>query len=198
VAESPDPATAREEAERLVATAIGAATMAARQVGRTRRGPGESLPGALGPLADALYDTARSALGFGHNPSDYKVANGSPECCVCPVCRVIAAMRDPNPETAERLATGAGDLAAGVASFLRSVTGTDSPPASAPAAPAAADQGQVGVVRRSNHDHSPLIGEERDVWRAATHESPAPAPKPMAKKAVKPAAPPAGDGDEAR
>lgn len=197
MAESPsiDPASAREEAERLVATAIGAATIAARQIGRTRRGPGESLPGALGPLADALYDTARSAFGLGHNPSDYRVANGSPECCVCPVCRVIAAMRDPSPETAERLATGAGDLAAGVASFLRAAS--------------SADQGLVGADRRSNHPNESLIdeeigeeiGEEGDVWRAATRApeaEAAPARKAMAKKAVKPAVKPAGDGDEAR
>ena len=48
-----------------------------------------------------------------------RFATGRPECCVCPVCRAIAALRDPSPELAERLATGAGDLAAGVASLLR-------------------------------------------------------------------------------
>src|SRR5439155_390062 len=47
------------------------------------------------------------------------IATGSPECCVCPLCRVIAAMRDPSPEFAERLATGAGDLATGLAGVLR-------------------------------------------------------------------------------
>jgi hypothetical protein len=71
----------REEAERLVATALAAASMA-----------------------------ARSTAGF---------ATGSGECCVCPLCKAIAAARDPDPEFAERLATGAGDLAAGVASILR-------------------------------------------------------------------------------
>ncbi|GAA3451068.1 hypothetical protein [Dactylosporangium matsuzakiense] len=71
----------REEAERLVAAALAAMSMA-----------------------------ANSTTGF---------ATGSAECCVCPLCKAIAAARDPDPEFAERLATGAGDLAAGVASFLR-------------------------------------------------------------------------------
>jgi hypothetical protein len=71
----------REEAERLVATALATLAMA-----------------------------TRGATGF---------ATGSAECCVCPVCKAIAAARDPDPEFAERLAAGAGDLASGVASVLR-------------------------------------------------------------------------------
>jgi hypothetical protein len=71
----------REEAERLVAAALAALSMA-----------------------------ANSTAGF---------ATGSAECCVCPLCKAIAAARNPDPDLAERLATGAGDLAAGVASFLR-------------------------------------------------------------------------------
>lgn len=213
----PDPGTAREEAERLVATAIGAASMAARRIGRTR-GPvsstplGEALPGNLGSLADALVDTARSAFGIGHDPAEYRVANASPECCVCPVCRTIAALRDPSPQTAERLTTGAGDLAAGLASFMRAVAGAAEPapsgssssgpptsgspasaagpvaaepPASA-AGPVAAEAGGPGPgVDPSGSEPSDGTG---DVWHAATH---APAHKPMAKKAVKPSARPA-------
>jgi hypothetical protein len=75
----------REEAERLVATALAALSYTANR---------------------ATEGTA----GF---------ATGSAECCVCPVCKAIAAARDPDPQFAERLATGAGDLAAGVASVLR-------------------------------------------------------------------------------
>lgn len=121
-----DPGTAREEAERLVAATLNAASTAARRIGRTR-GPvsssplGEALPGNLGALADSLVDTARSAFGVAPDPAEYRVANNSAECCVCPFCRLIAAMRDPSPQFAERLATGAGDLAAGVASFMRAV-----------------------------------------------------------------------------
>jgi hypothetical protein len=154
----------RDEAERLVATAIAAVSMAARGLG-----------------------------GGGARPS---VANGSPECCVCPVCRVIAAMRDPSPELSERLASGAGDLAAGVTSLLRSLgnrTG-DTPPASG------ADDDFWSALRRQAQ--ASTAGDDEDPWPAATAGSAttagfangAPAPKPMAKKtakkAVKKAAPP--------
>lgn len=100
----------REEAERLVAAALGA-------------------------LQVAVQNTA----GF---------ATGSAECCVCPVCRAIAGVRDPSPEFAERLATGMGDLAVGLAGVLRAF-GT--PPGGTPPTPAPA----------AGADHD-------DVWHAAT------------------------------
>jgi hypothetical protein len=93
--------SAREEAERLVATVLAMA--------------------------------GRSGLGGGGSGA---WATGSAECCVCPVCRVIAGLRDPHPVTAERLATGAGDLATGMASLLRAVSamaGNARPPAPPPA-----------------------------------------------------------------
>jgi hypothetical protein len=80
--------TAREEAERLIATVLAMA--------------------------------GRSGLGGGARTGAW--ATGSAECCVCPVCRVIAGLRDPHPMTAERLATGAGDVATGVASLLRAAS----------------------------------------------------------------------------
>ena len=80
-----EPGTARQEAERLVAAVLAAATLAANA-----------------------------------NP---QFSTGSAECCVCPLCKVIAAVRDPDPEMVERLATGAGDLAAGMASFMRHLAG---------------------------------------------------------------------------
>lgn len=106
-----EPASAREEAERLVATAL------------------------------AAFSSGRSFFGG-------QFATGDPECCVCPICRVIASMRDPSPDFAERLATGAGDFAAGVASLLRSLA--ESPPTPPPSPDS--DQGD-------SHD---------DPWRAAT------------------------------
>jgi len=112
-----DPASAREEAERLVAAVL--ATVSSGSLFGAPTGP---------------------------------VATGSAECCVCPLCRVIAAMRDPNPQFAERVATGAGDFAAGVASLLRSL--------STPAEPA--------------EDPTPDSGprdDGDDVWRAATRAS---------------------------
>ena len=72
--EAKDP---RDEAERLIASVLGGASVAA-----------ENLSG---------------------------FATGSDECCVCPVCRAIAAARQPNPRVAERIASGAGDLAQGLA-----------------------------------------------------------------------------------
>ena len=84
-----EPGTARQEAERLVAAVLAAATLAANA-----------------------------------NP---QFSTGSAECCVCPLCKVIAAVRDPDPEMVERLATGAGDLAAGMASFMRHLAGGASP-----------------------------------------------------------------------
>jgi hypothetical protein len=86
----------RDEAERLVAAAIAAFSLAAR---------------GLGGVAGSRRSSGHS--GF---------ATGSPECCVCPVCRVISAMRDPSPELAERLASGAGDLASVVTGILRSLS----------------------------------------------------------------------------
>jgi hypothetical protein len=81
----------RDEAERLVAAAIWAVSTAARGFG--------------------------AATGIGGRAGGF--ATGSPECCICPVCRVIATMREPSADLAERLATGAGDLAAGITGMLR-------------------------------------------------------------------------------
>jgi hypothetical protein len=118
-----DPTSAREEAERLVATVL--ATMS----------------------SGALFGAARGP-----------VATGSDECCVCPVCRVIAAMREPNPEFAERVATGAGDFAAGVASLLRSLATPPPPdPETTPPDSGSRDDGE-------------------DVWHAATRASHDPGP----------------------
>ena len=50
-----------------------------------------------------------------------ELATGSAACCVCPFCKLIEAVRDPDPHFVERLATGAGDLATGVASLLRNL-----------------------------------------------------------------------------
>jgi hypothetical protein len=109
----------REEAERLVAAALAALSVAA--------------------------DGTKS------------FATGSAECCVCPICKAIAATRDPDPEFVERLATGAGDLATGVAGLLRAFGGgwgAPEPPAE-PETPAAPQEPE---------------GEADDVWQSATRE----------------------------
>jgi hypothetical protein len=106
-----DPGSAREEAERLVATVLAAARLAAagqNVSGLAAAGHQAARAAGLGPLGDLISD----AFGGG-------IATGTPECCVCPVCRGIAALRDPDPQFAERLAAGAGEVAAGVATVLR-------------------------------------------------------------------------------
>jgi hypothetical protein len=145
MSEARDP---REEAERLIASVLGSASVAA-----------EGLSG---------------------------FATGSAECCVCPVCRAIAAAREPNPQVAERLASGAGDLAAGVASMLRAFAG-NFPGASRPA----------GTSTATSTDDDPwhtatraAEAEATGASEAAAPAEPPPPPKPMAKKATKPKAEP--------
>ncbi|MEV4628295.1 hypothetical protein AB0J90_18690 [Micromonospora sp. NPDC049523] len=138
-----DPTSARTEAERLVATALAAVRLGTS--GRTGGfGPlGDLITGVLGH-SDAGRPTGGGTPPTGHHDgtgpttgtSGGAFATGSPECCVCPICRTISALRDPSPEFAERLATGAGDFAAGLASLLRALsTATTSP--SAPGGPSA-------------------------------------------------------------
>lgn len=140
----------RDEAERLVAAALAAVSLAARGLG------------AAGSARRTGRDEQSEYAGF---------ATGSPECCICPVCRAIAAVRDPSPDLAERLAAGAGDLAAGVASLLRAFGRGErhGEHAGGGGWPWAADEPDEEVA---------------DPWRAAT-AAPAPEPKPMAKKAIK-------------
>ncbi|GAB1645947.1 hypothetical protein KRMM14A1259_63700 [Krasilnikovia sp. MM14-A1259] len=159
--------SARQEAERLVATVLAMAA----QHGLTgaERSPGDSHSGTAGRVAEGftlLGDTVSGLLGqlagpapapgsrtggaaqpgsaapsdSGHHEGGW--STGSAECCVCPLCRVIATMRDPSPEVAERLATGAGDFAAGVASLLRAFSSMSAPRPPAPRRGDAADAPQ--------------------------------------------------------
>jgi hypothetical protein len=95
----------KDEAERLVAAAIAAVSMASRGLGGVT-----------------------------------EMATGSPECCVCPVCRVIAALREPRAEVAEKLVAGVSDIAVGVAALLRNLSQARGPSsAQAPPDEAAAE-----------------------------------------------------------
>ncbi|TDC78988.1 hypothetical protein E1193_19820 [Micromonospora sp. KC606] len=184
-----DPGSAREEAERLVATLLATTRLATSGPGAAAWGPiGGMLSGVLGhsPGASRPAGDGGGSGGF---------ATGAPECCVCPVCRGIAALRDPSPEFAERLATGAGDLAAGIASLLRAFAsaGSGEAPHGTPAgttAGAGADPDGDHVWReatRSGHDSpsasASASASERDVWSAATRAEasvvPAPATPPV-------------------
>jgi hypothetical protein len=141
--------TAREEAERLVATVLAMA--------------------------------GRSALGGGGVSGAW--ATGSAECCVCPVCRVISSLRDPQPMTVERLATGAGDFATGLASLMRAVStmaGNARPPhperraarpphPEGPAAPPSnPDTTWSAATRTTDSNRRPAEPSAPDVWAAAT------------------------------
>lgn len=136
-------------------------------------------------VAAAIAAVSTAARGLGGD----RLATGSAECCICPVCRVIAALREPSPEFTEKLAAGAGELAAGVATLLRSLHSTGRP---APEEPEPANDGDEFWERmraQAQARYAPQTTE--DTWSAATAAAPAPStPKPpMAKKAVKKAAP---------
>lgn len=144
------------------------------------RSPREEAERLVAAALAAASVAARSTAGF---------ATGSAECCVCPVCKALAAMRDPTPEFAERLASGVGDLAAGLTSVLKAFGTAERPAASYPTPP--------------EQRHADFEGAEDDVtvdpWQAATRapyppqtspgaaagQPPTPAPKPVAKKAVR-------------
>ncbi|PWU51734.1 hypothetical protein DLJ47_20725 [Micromonospora sp. S4605] len=176
-----DPGTAREEAERLVAALLAAGRLAASG----------SAAGGLGPLGGIVSSVLGHSGGSGASGgrSGGGFATGTAECCVCPICRAMSALRDPSPEFAERLATGAGDLAAGVASLLRAFAPAEPPPATAPPAgatatgadqpaadarPGADDDRVWREAPRSGHDSEPA--PEPDVWSAATRAEDVTAP----------------------
>nr|WP_254910112.1 hypothetical protein [Micromonospora sp. NBS 11-29] len=161
-----DPGSAREEAERLVATLLATARLSAASSGAGPWGPlGGILSGVLGHTPG---DAGSGRRGPGTPTSPAGFATGSAECCVCPVCRGIAALRDPSPEFAERLATGAGDLAAGVASVLRAFAPTEPHAPTEPDGPAPTGSGDHvwREATRTGHDSQPV--PEQDVWSTAT------------------------------
>jgi hypothetical protein len=149
--------SAREEAERLVATflaraaagGLGAAASASRASGDSG-GTRESTD----PLK-VLGESVAGIAGMLHSSGGW--ATGSPECCVCPVCKVISAVRDPSPETAEKLATSAGEIATGVAGLMRafsSMTAEKPKPAPAPRSPANPDTVWKAATRPAAGDEA--------------------------------------------
>src|SRR2546430_5254612 len=87
------------------------------------------------------------------------IATGTPECCVCPVCRGIAALRDPSPEFAWRVASGATDFATGIAAILRAFNAASA---------------------RSRPKPPSRPPESGATWRAATRGGDPPVPPPTA------------------
>lgn len=167
-----DPGSAREEAERLVTTLLATARLASSAPGPGPWGPlGGILAGVLGHSSGSAGSAGSRGAGSGSASASAGFATGSPECCVCPICRGIAALRDPSPEFAERLATGAGDLAAGVASLLRAFASAEPGAPASPGNPGGPAGSPAGdhvwrEATRTGHDSQPA--PEQDVWSAAT------------------------------
>jgi hypothetical protein len=191
--------SARTEAERLVATVLAMASAGGLGGGGSDTGAKGGF-GMLGDLVTGMVGGASERSGP-HVPGGW--STGTAECCVCPICKVIAGLRDPSPETAERLATGAGDFAAGVASLLRAFS---------------AATGSTGTGSTGTTDAVPRTDD--DPWAAATAAGDTPAervvPRPTRRPASAPSRPvpppapgtdpwaaattnhDAGTGDEAR
>jgi hypothetical protein len=158
---------------------------------------GEPPPGSPGEEAERLVVAALSALSMATRgwldqvDAEHHVATGSTECCVCPLCRAITAVRDPSPELVERLATGAAELAGGVTGLLRAFGETLG-------RPAGSGTGHPGSTHPGSTPR-PQPGDEAaagdDPWRSATRTGghgdpdiphpPPVAPAKIAKKAVR-------------
>lgn len=156
--------SARQEAERLVAALLARASQGGRD--------GD---GGLGDMLTGVVGQFFSGTGSQQHKSSTGWATGTAECCVCPICRAIAALRDPTPETAERLAAGAGDLATGVASMMRAfstiagATATKPKPKTAPRPEPTPDQAWSTATRAGERPVAPAkVDENTDPWGAAT------------------------------
>jgi hypothetical protein len=98
-----------------------------------------------GPLGEEAARLVGAAQDWLHrmvlDPATARVATGSQECCWCPLCQLIAALRGNRPELTERLSEALGgltELQAALAGVLRRVTepaaaGESPPPAERPA-----------------------------------------------------------------
>jgi hypothetical protein len=147
--------TVRDEAERLVAAGLAAVSMAADRIGAPTRERGGAAAAGFDAIGDALF-----------GPSSHRrhsVATDSEECCRCPVCRVISAARQPDPDLAERIATGVGDLAEGAVRMLRTLAaaGTGARSGAGDSARSGAAAGMAGSGERAADDP----------WAAATDDS---------------------------
>ncbi|HEY8472489.1 MAG TPA: hypothetical protein VIL37_07605 [Natronosporangium sp.] len=164
----PDPDAIRTEAERLVAAGLAAVSMVADRIGAPTRERGGAAAAGFDALGDMLFGPA------GHRR--HSVANDSPECCKCPVCRVIAAARQPSPGFAERLASGVGMVAEATARMMRTVADVTSMARPAPSAPPAADSPPPTPASTPPAEASTPPTEAP----AAPTEAPAAAPEPPA------------------
>jgi hypothetical protein len=132
----------------------------------------ESEPGTARQEAERLVFTVvaaarRAAGGAGHR-------DAGPPCCACPVCRALAALREPDPRVVEHLAARAGDLAAGVAGLLRSASARPHGPSGAGPSGAGPSGGDSASARP--HPAGPTGGDD-EAWREATRGGQTGAPR---------------------
>jgi hypothetical protein len=131
----------RDEAERLVSATLAAASFALRGAGRHL----------------STYGNA------GSRTADGEPAPPTAECCVCPVCRGIAAVRNPNPQMVFILAKGATNVASGIASALRALGAAMPQPAPTPR-----DPGATWRSATRTEERPPAPPADDDPWGAAT------------------------------
>jgi hypothetical protein len=131
----------RDEAERLVSAILAAASFALRGAGRHL----------------STYDSAGSRAAGG------EPAPSTAECCVCPVCRGIAAVRNPSPQMVFTVAKGATNVASGIASALRAFSAAVPPPAKTPRDPGATWRSATRTA-----EPPPPPPADDDPWGAAT------------------------------
>jgi hypothetical protein len=172
--EYPHPDTARAEAERLVTAGLAALSMAADRIGAPSRERGGAAAAGFDALGDML---------FGPSHRRHSVANDSPACCRCPLCRAISAAREPDPRLAERLATGVGHLAGGAVRLLRGVAGDGPPPASTDVPGGGSPDPDAWPAATAEPEAS-----DPDPWAAATAEPEASDPDPWAAATAEPEA----------
>jgi len=65
-------------------------------------------------LFEAVQDWAKRSAGSGASSVGERIATGSAECQLCPVCQLIGLVRATRPEVAEHLAEAAASLLAAV------------------------------------------------------------------------------------
>ena|SRR5947207_15834630 len=90
-------------------------------------------------------------------------STGTDECCVCPVCRGIAAVRNPSPRLVFTVAKGATNVASGIASALRAFGAAMPQPAPTPR-----DPGATWRSATRTEERPPAPPADDDPWGAAT------------------------------
>jgi hypothetical protein len=95
---------------------------------------------APGPLADEAAALVEAALAWAQRAAS-AIGPDEHTCVACPLCRALTALREPDPQLADRLTASVTDLATTVAAGLRMAAGRahhgfdrapDEPPPSPP------------------------------------------------------------------